>query len=222
MALYPYTLQTVPLNMSEQEFEQAQLALFAKSSPSFGLAQIKTKEWVIMVIVTVLAIAGLVLVSGYSTILFWLMLVGVGLYVLIRTIGFKWYVQKEFEKQMAEQEMPDEMKQIKLGVQKQGLIMSMPAPNQSPKQPQPTSKAMRGLHMRGSGVQQAVIPWSAVTSWDETDDFIFILFELKGQRGSQILPKRLANAKFPINTVLNHLTEVKPDKGIQADALPQT
>ena len=218
MALYPYTLQTIPLNMSKEEFEQAQLALFAKSSPSFGLAQIKTKEWSIMAIMTILAIVGLVMVSGYSTLLFWLMLIGVALYVIIRTIGFKWYVQKEFEKQMATQKMPDEMKQIKLGVQKQGLIMSMPVPNQ----PQPSNKAMRGLQMRGSGVQQAVIPWSAVTSWDETDEFIFILFELKGQHGSQILPKRLTKDKFPIDTVLTHLMEVRPNKGIQADTLPQT
>lgn len=222
MALYPYTLQTIPLNLSEQEFEQAQMALFAKSRPPFGLAQIKTKEWAIMAIITALAVLGLVMVSGYSTILFWFMLIGVLLYVLIRTVGFKWYVQKEFEKQVADQTMPEEMKQIKLGVQKQGLIMSMPAVNQSQPTHHKSNKAMRGLHMHSLGIQQATIPWSAVTSWDETDEFIFILFELKGQRGSQILPKRLAKNKFPIDTVIDHLTEVKPIKGIQPETLSQT
>lgn len=214
MALYPYTLQPVPLNLSEAEFQQAQFELFSQSSQSFGLASIKTKEWIIMAIVVVLAIAGLVLVSGYSTIIFWLMLIAVVLYLLIRTLGFKWYVKKEFEKQVAEQEMPEEMRNIKLGVQKHGLIMAMPAPDMG-MQP----KANRGMQMRAGAVQQAVIPWSAVKSWDETDDFIFMLFEMKGQQGSQIIPKRLQSQKFPIDSVRKHLQEVVPIRGLRPEML---
>lgn len=211
MALFPYTLQPVPLNMSETEFNQAQQSLFETSSPSFGLSNIKMKEWIIMAIVTALAIAGLVYVSGYSTALFWVMLVCVALYIAIRTLGMKWYVKREFDKQIAETEMPEEMKQVKLGVQKQGLIMAMPTPQQNL-----NTKGMRGMQMKMPSTQQAVIPWSAVTSWDENDKFMFVMFEMQGQRGSQIIPKRLAQNNFPIDTVKKHLQEVIPTKGIKA------
>lgn len=214
MALYPYTLQPVPLDLTEAEFRQAQFELFDQSSQSFGLSSIKMKEWIVMGITTVLAIAGLVFVTGYSTIIFWIMLIAVVVYLLVRTIGFKWYVKKEFEKQIAEQEMPDEMRELKLGVQKHGLIMAMPAPNAGYE-----SKAMRGMQMRAGTTQQAVIPWSAVKSWEETDDYLFMMFEMKGQQGSQIIPKRMAQQKFPIDTVRTHLQEVVPIRGLRPEAM---
>ncbi len=211
MALYPYTLQPVALNLTEAEFKQAQYELFASASPTFGLSGLKTKEWIIIAIVVVLAIAGLLFLSGYSTIIFWVMLAAVVIYLLIRTLGFKWYVKREFEKQVAAQEMPDEMRQMKLGVQKHGLVMAMPV-----NQPEMfNSNQMRGMQMRPGSTQQAVIPWSAVKSWDETDDYIFMMFEVKGQQGSQIVPKRLQAQKFPIDTVRQHLEEVVPIKGLQ-------
>ncbi|MBE0405811.1 YcxB family protein [Psychrobacter sp. AOP22-C1-22] len=215
MALYPYTLQPVALNLTEAEFHQAQYELFASASPSFGLSSFKTKEWIIMAVVVILAIAGLVFVTGYSTIIFWLMLVAVVVYLLVRTLGFKWYVKREFEKQVAEQEMPDEMRQMKLGVQKHGLVMAMPV-----NQPDMfNSNQMRGMQMRAGQTQQAVIPWSAVKSWDETDDYIFMMFEMKGQQGSQIIPKRLKAQKFPIDTVRQHLEEVIAVKGLNPENL---
>lgn len=213
MALYPYTLQPIDLNLTEQEFQDAQMALFNKTNQAFGLSAIKTKEWIGLAIVTILAIAGLVFVNGYSTILFWLMLIGVVLYLVIRTLGLKWYVQKEFEKQMAEQHLPEEMKNLKMGVQKHGLVISIPVTH-THKIPQ----QMRGIQMQAAPTQQAVIPWSAVTSWDETENYLFILFELKGQKGSQIIPKRMQKNKFPIETVISHLKEKMP-AGIQADGL---
>ncbi|MFZ2843137.1 YcxB family protein [Psychrobacter sp.] len=215
MALYPYTLQPVALNITEDEFHQAQYELFASASPSFGLSSIKTKEWVIMAVVVALAIAGLVFLTGYSTIIFWLMLASVVIYLLVRTLGFKWYVKREFEKQVADQEMPDEMRQMKLGVQKHGLVMAMPV-----NQPDMfKSNQMRGMQMRAGNMQQAVIPWSAVKSWDETDDYIFMMFEMKGQQGSQIIPKRLQSQKFPIDTVRQHLQEVVAVKGLNPENL---
>lgn len=215
MALYPYTLQPVALNLTEAEFHQAQYELFASASPSFGLSSIKMKEWIIMAVVVILAIAGLVFLTGYSTIIFWLMLAAVIIYLLVRTLGFKWYVKKEFEKQVADQEMPDEMRQMKLGVQKHGLVMAMPV-----NQPDMfNSNQMRGMQMRAGSTQQAVIPWSAVKSWDETDDYIFMMFELKGQQGSQIIPKRLQTQKFPIDTVRQHLQEVIAVKGLNPENL---
>ena len=215
MALYPYTLQPVALNLTEAEFHQAQYELFSSASPSFGLKSIKMKEWIIMAVVVVLAIAGLVFVTGYSTIIFWLMLASVVVYLLVRTLGFKWYVKREFEKQVADQEMPDEMRQMKLGVQKHGLVMAVPV-----NQPDMfNSNQMRGMQMRAGSTQQAVIPWSAVKSWDETDDYIFMMFEMKGQQGSQIIPKRLQAQKFPLDTVRQHLLEVVAVKGLNTENL---
>ena len=215
MALYPYTLQPVALNLTEAEFHQAQYELFSSASPSFGLSSIKLKEWIIMAVAVVLAVAGLVFLTGYSTIIFWLMLAAVVIYLLVRTLGFKWYVKREFEKQVAEQEMPDEMRQMKLGVQKHGIVMAVPV-NQSDMF---SSNQMRGMQMRAGSTQQAVIPWSAVKSWDETDDYIFMMFEMKGQQGSQIIPKRLQAQKFPIDTVRQHLLEVVAVKGLNTEKL---
>ena len=215
MALYPYTLQPVALNLTEAEFHQAQYELFSSASPSFGLSSIKLKEWIIMAVAVVLAVAGLVFLTGYSTIIFWLMLAAVVIYLLVRTLGFKWYVKREFEKQVAEQEMPDEMRQMKLGVQKHGIVMAVPV-NQSDML---NSNKMRGMQMRAGSTQQAVIPWSAVKSWDETDDYIFMMFEMKGQQGSQIIPKRLQAQKFPIDTVRQHLLEVVAVKGLNTEKL---
>ena len=215
MALYPYTLQPVALNLTEAEFHQAQYELFSSASPSFGLSSIKLKEWIIMAVAVVLAVAGLVFLTGYSTIIFWLMLAAVVIYLLVRTLGFKWYVKREFEKQVAEQEMPDEMRQMKLGVQKHGIVMAVPV-NQSEML---NSNKMRGMQMRAGSTQQAVIPWSAVKSWDETDDYIFMMFEMKGQQGSQIIPKRLQAQKFPIDTVRQHLLEVVAVKGLNTENL---
>ena len=215
MALYPYTLQPVALNLTEAEFHQAQYELFASASPSFGLSSIKLKEWIIMAVAVILAVAGLVFLTGYSTIIFWVMLAAVVIYLLVRTLGFKWYVKREFEKQVAEQEMPNEMRQMKLGVQKHGIVMAVPV-NQSEML---NSNKMRGMQMRAGSTQQAVIPWSAVKSWDETDDYIFMMFEMKGQQGSQIIPKRLQAQKFPIDTVRQHLLEVVAVKGLNTEKL---
>ena len=215
MALYPYTLQPIALNLTEAEFHQAQYELFASASPSFGLSGIKMKEWIIMAVIVALAIAGLVFVSGYSTIIFWVMLAAVVIYLLVRTLGFKWYVKREFDKQVAEQQMPDEMRQMKLGVQKHGLVMAMPV-NQPDLMQNPQ---MRGMQMRAGSTQQAVVPWSAIKSWDETDDYIFMMFEMKGQQGSQIIPKRLKAQKFPLDTVRQHLLEVIPVKGLNPEKL---
>lgn len=209
-ALYPYTLKPVALNMSQDEFRAAQLALFEKSANQFSLKSIKNKEWIVMAIAVIIAIAGLVLVNGYSTIIFWLMLVLVGLYLLARTLGLKWYMKREYEKQVAGTAMPEEMNNLQLGVQSHGLIMAMPAPANVINAPQ-----MRGMQMRAGATQSGAIAWNSVSSWDETDEFLFLMFELKGQKGSQIIPKRLESQGLPINTIKKHLSEIKP-KGLES------
>lgn len=200
MALYPYTLQPVELNLTEDEFRQAQLQLFDNNNQN--LTKISNKTWIILAITVILAIAGLFFVKGYSTIIFWLMLVGVVLYLIARTYGLKWYVKQEFEKQMASQTMPEEIKQMKLGIQQHGIIMSLPAPH-APQMPRGFNQPL----IRGQAMQLAEIKWTSVTNWQETPDFIFMMFEIKGQQGSQIVPKRLANQKFPIETLRHHLQE---------------
>ncbi|MFB6349021.1 YcxB family protein [Moraxella sp. ZJ142] len=204
-ALYPYTLKPVALNMSEAEFRAAQLSLFEKSASNFSLKSLKTTEWIVLAVVVVAAIAGLVLVNGYSTILFWLMLILSALYLVARTLGLKWYMKREYEKQVLGTQMPEQMQQLQLGVQSHGLVMAMPAPSEMLNAPQ-----MRGMQMRAGATQSASIPWSAVSSWDETDKFVFVMFELKGQKGSQIIPKRLENQGLPIDTIKKHLSEIKP------------
>lgn len=126
-ALYPYTLKPIALNMTDAEFRGAQLALFEKGASNFTLKSIRTKEWIVMAVVAAAAIAGLVFVSGYSTIIFWIMLALVGIYLLARTLGLKWYMRREYDKQVAGTQMPEEMANVQLGVQSHGLVMSVPA-----------------------------------------------------------------------------------------------
>lgn len=209
-ALYPYTLKPIALNMTDAEFRGAQLALFEKGASNFTLKSIRTKEWVVMALVVVAAIAGLVFVSGYSTIIFWIMLALVGIYLLARTLGLKWYMRREYDKQVAGTQMPEEMTNVQLGVQSHGLVMSVPAPAGMLNNPQ-----MRGMQMRSAPMQSAVIPWNTVSSWDETDEYVFMMFEMRGQKGSQIIPKRLENNGLPIKTIVKHLSEVKP-KGLES------
>lgn len=209
-ALYPYTLKPIALNMTDVEFRGAQLALFEKGASNFTLKSIRTKEWVVMALVVAAAIAGLVFVSGYSTIIFWIMLALVGIYLLARTLGLKWYMRREYDKQVAGTQMPEEMANVQLGVQSHGLVMSVPAPAGMLNNPQ-----MRGMQMRSAPMQSAVIPWNTVSSWDETDEYVFMMFEMRGQKGSQIIPKRLENNGLPIKTIVKHLSEVKP-KGLES------
>lgn len=206
-ALYPYTLQPVALNMTDSEFNQAQLALFNQTKQTQNLTKLKTKEWGILGAVTLVGILGIVFVSGYSAIIFWLLLACILIYLVLRTIGLNWYMQKEYEKQLSGATMPNEMKSIKLGIQPHGLIMTLPNTNTA-------QNTVRGMTMRGTAVQQAVIPWTSVTSWDETDEFVFIMFEIQSQQGSQIIPKRLHGNGFSINTIKEHLTKITP-KGLK-------
>lgn len=214
--LYPYTLQPIALDMSDAEFKQAQLALFEKGANSYSLKSLRTKEWVILALISVVAVAGIVMLSGYSKVFFWLLLVGVALYLVVRTLGLKWYVKREFDKQIAELKIPDEMYKMKLGVQSHGIIMAIPANTELMQSPQ-----LRGMTMRSAPLQQGVIPWSAVSSWDETDDFVFVMFEMQGQKGSQIIPKRLQSKGLPINTITKHLGEVKT-KGLMGAGVIST
>lgn len=160
-------------------------------------------------VVTLVALAGIVLVNGYSTLIFWLLLIGVAVFLLIRTVGLRWYVKKEFDKQAASQTMPPELANLKLGIQAHGIILGLPAPTMTPPK---TSSKRKGSGIsqplfRQGALQQAVIKWSQISHWQETPDYIFFVFSANGQQGSQIVPKRMTQQKFPIDTLRHHLQE---------------
>lgn len=184
--LYPYTLKPIALNLTDQEFQNAQLALFKQSTQPQTLRSLTPKEWVILALITGAAIIGLILVSGYSTVLFWLMLIGVGIYLLLRTLGMNWYIKQEYQKQVAATAMPKELDGMAVSVQPHGLILTLPS--------------------QKNATQQALIRWEQVTAWEETADFLFIMFCVDNQNGSQIIPKRLANNKLPLDTIKDHLS----------------
>lgn len=69
--------------------------------------------------------------------------------------------------------------------------------------------------MRAGATQSATIPWHTVSSWDETDDYLFMMFDMKGQKGSQIIPKRLEKQGLPIDTIKKHLSQVR-SKGLES------
>ena len=43
--------------------------------------------------------------------------------------------------------------------------------------------------------------------------------ELKGQQGSQIIPKRLQAQKFPIDSIRTHLQKVVPIRGLRPETM---
>ena len=79
--LYAYTLQPVPYEVTEAEQRNAQLAIWRSTN------KIGTKAWAIMGAVVALSILGLVLIKNYSTIIFWVALVSVAIYFLVRKFG---------------------------------------------------------------------------------------------------------------------------------------
>ena len=131
------------------------------------------------------AIAGIVLVHGYSTALFWIMLIGVAIFLAARIWGWPHFIRWQVEKEMAKHPM-QAITGIKLGVQPQGLVMFQRMNNQE-----------------GRGV----IGWKDFSEWRENDKYLYLTFSVKGQQGMQIIPKRMTAQRFPIDTVRKHLTE---------------
>lgn len=173
--LYPYTLQPVPFELSEAEQRSAQLIIWRRTNT------ISQKTWIILGIIVALAIVGLVFVKNYSTIIFWLMLVGVVLYLLIRRFGLEWYVKRKLG-----QELIEDIKGIKMGVQPQGLTM---------------------IQRMGAQEGRGMISWKDVTEWQDHPEFLFLTFKVKGQQGAHVLPKRMNSQNFSFDTIRKHLTE---------------
>ena len=181
--LYAYTLQPVPYEVSEQEQRQAQLMIWR------GTNKFSRKAWLIMIALVVLSLvtAGLIkYYSTYSTAIFWVVIIGVVLFYLIKKFGLEWYVKRKMN------EFPvQEIKGIRLGVQPHGIVMR-----------------------QKMGLQEgtATIGWKDIYEWYNTPDFILVNFKVKTpkgevQQGAYILPKRMDSKNFSFNTVRKHLKE---------------
>lgn len=181
-------MQPVPYELSVAEQHTAQLSLWRASN------HISRKTSLILAIVAAIGIAGIVYFQGYSTIFFWLLLLGVLAYIAIRLLGMEWYVKRQIAKQDLQP-----LSGFKIGVQPQGLVMVQKAPN---------IKVPRGMAMPASAQEaRGVIGWKDFTEWRENEQFLYLFYQFKGQQGTQIIPKRMADQKFPIETIRKHLTE---------------
>ncbi|ENW89962.1 YcxB family protein [Acinetobacter dispersus] len=180
--LYAYTLQPVPYEVSEAEQRQAQLMIW-RSTNKFS-----RKAWMIIIALVVLSLvaAGLIkYYSTYSTVICWVVIIGVALFYLIKRFGLEWYVKRKMT------EFPvQEIKGLRLGVQPHGIVMR-----------------------QKMGLQEgtATIGWKDIYEWYSSPDFILVNFKVKTkgeeQQGAYILPKRMDSKNFSFNTVRRHLNE---------------
>jgi hypothetical protein len=173
--LYAYTLQPVPYDVSEAEQRSAQLSIWRSTN------KIGTKAWAIMGVIVALSILGLIFIKNYSTIIFWVALVCVATYFLVRKFGLEWYVKRKMN------EFPvQEISGIKLGVQPHGLVMR-----------------------QKMGLQEGVgsVGWKDIYEWYNSPEFILVNFKVKGQQGAYILPKRMNSKNFSFETIRKHLNE---------------
>lgn len=173
--IYAYTLQPVPYEVTETEQRSAQLAIWRSTN------KIGVKTWAILGVITALSLLGLIFVKNYSTILFWILLACVAVYLLVRKFGLEWYVKRKMN------EFPvQEIKGIKLGVQPSGIVMR-----------------------QQMGVQEGVgtIGWKDIYEWYNTPEFLLVNFKVKDQQGAYILPKRMDSKNFPFQTLRKHLKE---------------
>ena len=189
--LYAYTLQPVPYDISEAEQRQAQLAIWRSTN------QFSRKAWMIMIALVVLSLIGAGLIeyySTYSTVLCWVVIIGVVLFYLTKRFGLEWYVKRKMN------EFPvQETKGLRLGVQQHGIVMRQKV----------------GMHDR-----IMTVGWKDIDEWYSSPDFILVSFKVKPPKGEEqqsayILPKRMDSRNFPFSTVRQHLNEtVGPAKAV--------
>ncbi|MFA9202931.1 MAG: YcxB family protein [Flavobacteriales bacterium] len=189
-SLYPYTMQPIPYELSVAEQHEAQLSLWRAGN------HIPQKTWIIVALVALAGVAGIYWFQGYSTIFFWLLVIGAALYMAVRIFAIEWYVKR----QIAKQELQP-LGGIKIGVQPQGLVMVQKIPA--------NAKAPKGMALPPAGQEaRGVIGWKEFTEWRETEQYLYLFYQVKGQQGTQIIPKRMTAQKLPIDTIRKHLLEI--------------
>lgn len=109
---YPYTLNPVAYEVSEQEQRDAQMMIWRASN------KFSQKAWIIMGSVIGLSILGIILLKNYSTIFCWVAIVLTVIFFLAKKYGLEWYAKR----QMNDYPVP-EIKGIRLGVQPTGITM---------------------------------------------------------------------------------------------------
>ncbi|WP_445115176.1 hypothetical protein [Acinetobacter sp. WZC-1] len=173
--IYAYTLQPVPYEVSEAEQRYAQLLIWRSTN------KISIKAWIIMGVIVALSLLGIIFIKNYSTVIFWVALACVAIYLLIRRFGLEWYVKRKMNEFPAQ-----EIKGIKLGVQPHGIAMR-----------------------QQMGIQEgmATIGWKDIYEWYDTPDFLLVNFTVKGQQGAYILPRRMDSRNFSFDTVRRHLND---------------
>lgn len=182
-------MQPIPYELSVAEQHDAQLSLWRASN------HIARKTWIILALVALAGVAGVYWFQGYSTIFFWLLIVGAALYLAFRIYGLEWYVKRQIAKQALEP-----LGGIKIGVQPQGLVMVQKIPA--------NFKAPKGMAMPPAGQEaRGVIGWKEFTEWRETEQYLYLFYQVKGQQGTQIIPKRMSAQKLPLETIRKHLLE---------------
>lgn len=177
---YAYTLQPVAYDVSEQEQRAAQLLMWRSSN------KISTRIWIILAVVVLLSILGLVFIKNYSTVLCWVSLACVAIFLAVRIFGLEWYAKRKMREYPVQ-----EIKGVRLGVQPHGMSM------------QQQMGVQQGVANKGV----ANISWKDVSEWYDHADFILMTFSVKGQQGSFFLPKRMNSKNFPFNTIRKHLNE---------------
>ena len=150
-----------------------------------------------MIALVVLSLIGAGLIkyySTYSTVLCWVVIIGVVLFYLTKRFGLEWYVKRKMN------EFPvQETKGLRLGVQQHGIVMRQKV----------------GMH---DGIM--TVGWKDIYEWYSSPDFILVNFKVKPpkgeeQQGAYILPKRMDSRNFPFSTVRQHLNEtVGPAKAV--------
>lgn len=173
--IYAYTLQPVAYEISEAEQRNAQLLIWRSTN------KISLKVWIICAIILLISVLGLILIKNYSTIICWVAIVCVAVFLLGRTYGLEWYVKRKMK------EFPvQEIKGIKLGIQPHGITM-----------------------IQKMGIQEGrgTVAWKDIYEWYNTPDFVLVNFKVKDQQGAYILPKRMDSKNFSFTTMCKHLNE---------------
>ena len=173
--IYAYTLQPVAYEISEAEQRNAQLLIWRSTN------KISLKVWIICAIVLLISVLGLIFIKNYSTIIFWVAIVFVALFLLARTYGLEWYVKRKMK------EFPvQEIKGIKLGIQPHGITM---------------------IQKMGLQEGRGTVAWKDIYEWYNTPEFVLVNFKVKDQQGAYILPKRMDSKNFSFTTMCKHLNE---------------
>ncbi len=189
---YPYTLQPVPFELGADDQRAAQLELMqAQADVQINAVRQQKpslQSWLIVAAVLAAAIAGLVLVRGGSTVLFWFMIGAVVLYLLGRFVLLPKVQRHMMNKQMNEareqiaRQPVQALTGLKIGVQPSGLVMVQ-------------------------GMGRGEIRWKDIRQWRETSNYLYVFAQVQGQQSNLIIPKRMSAQKLPIDTIKKHLTD---------------